>query len=184
MRNFFPVIHPTNQKESTVRLNFDRFLIAGVACIGLGAAAVGLSPVAAAGGADCVEKMSGTAAPCAAVSIEASGIGALPGPPIAPPPVVPPLVPPPVVPPVPPLVPPLPPVPPLVPPVPPVVPPPVPPVVPPLVPPVAAAAPLVPAAAGAPMVPMSGLGGKGVPTNPQTTGGPAAGVPTLPGAAN
>ncbi|MCV7105986.1 hypothetical protein H7H74_09375, partial [Mycolicibacterium chitae] len=40
------------------------------------------------GGADCVEKMSGTAAPCAAVSLEASGLAA----PVAGPPPGPPLV--------------------------------------------------------------------------------------------
>lgn len=163
---------------------FDRFLIKGVAGVGFCVAAMAFSPQAVAGpmltgGYDCVEGMAG-AAPGCAVAVEAAGVvpltGALPGPPpVAPPPVVPPVAPPPVVPPVAP--------PPVVPPVapPPVVPPLAPP---PVVPPVPAAAPLVPAAggaAGAPLVPMSGVTGKGAPTNPQVSVGPEAGIPTLPG---
>lgn len=171
-----------------MRLSISRFLCTGVVSIGMGAAAVLLGGQAAAtpfvtGGADCLEKMSGTAAPCAAVSLgrpawpprrgsaarpaAGSARGAAPvgaagaagrAPTGAP------------------LVPPVPPVPPLVPPVPPVAPPP--PV--PVVPPVAA-----PVAAGAPLTTMSGAAsGKGVPTNPQTTRGPQSGVPTLPGAAD
>ncbi len=64
-----------------MRLSISRFLCAGVVSIGMGAAAVLLGGQAAAspfvtGGADCLEKMSGTAAPCAAVSLEASGLAA------------------------------------------------------------------------------------------------------------
>lgn len=156
-----------------MRLIFDRFPIKGVVTVGLCAAAVVLSPYATAGplktgGYNCLDKASGAAGPCSAIADEASGLiapaaGALPGPP----PVVPPLAPPPVVPPLAP---------------PPLVPPPVPPVVPPLAPPVPVGAPLAPAAAGAAISEASGVAsGKGVPTAPQTTGGPAAGVPTLPG---
>lgn len=154
-----------------MRLIFDRFPVKGVVTIGLCAAAVALSPYAAAsplktGGYNCLDKASGAAGPCSAIADEASGLaapvlGAPPGPPLAPPPVVPPLAPPPLVPP-------------------PLGPPPVPPVVPPLAPPVGA--PLAPAAAGAAISEASGIAsGKGVPTDPQTTGGPAEGVPTLPG---
>jgi hypothetical protein len=176
----------------------DRFTITAIAGAGLCAAAMALSPHAAAapfktGGYHCADSSGAVpagaaaagggadAAACNAVdAVSLSGLPAgvpvLPGPPpvVVPPPLVPPLVPPVV----PPLAPPL---------VPPLVPPLAPPLLPPLVPPVplgaGAAAPLVSALDTAAIANANGLvPGKEAVAGPPPAGvGPDRGVPTQPG---
>lgn len=194
-----------------VSRRIDRIAITMIAGAGLCAAAMTLSPAAAAvpfktGGYHCdnaagtapaagapaaagaagAAGAGGAAAPCDAVdavSLSAlpAGVPVLPGPP---PVVVPPLAPPLVPPVVPPLAPPLvPPVPPLAPPL---VPPVVPPLAPPLVPPVplgaGAAAPIIPALDAAAIANANGIvAGKEAVAPPVTGVGPAGGVPTQPG---
>jgi hypothetical protein len=145
----------------------DRFTIAGIASVGLCAAAVTLSAPAAAvgfltgGGYACAESAGGAAAPvaagapCAAAFVPAAAPvfpAALPGPvPVVPAAPVIPVIP-----------------------------------AAPVVPVVPAAAPVVPVAAApvaaAPVAEMNGFAGKGDPVAPAPSGsGPANGVPILPG---